>query len=146
MLRNTSLSCQRQNTPEWQAAIEVLLLVAEHDGPPMFVRIGVMRALNRHVERVFDPSRKDKHWGTTEVGAGSMIDVPRRNSVMGRRTAHQAINLSLSLFDCHRAAYRCYAGFRFAIADSDFPSPTIAFGQLNDGVFHSSVFHRISSA
>jgi hypothetical protein len=22
-----------------------------------------MRALNRHVERVFNPSRKDKHWG-----------------------------------------------------------------------------------
>jgi hypothetical protein len=29
----------------------------------MFAQIGVMRALNRHVERVFDPSRKDKHWG-----------------------------------------------------------------------------------
>jgi hypothetical protein len=29
----------------------------------MFARIGIMRALNRHVERVFDPSRKDKHWG-----------------------------------------------------------------------------------
>jgi hypothetical protein len=28
----------------------------------MFARIGVMRALNRDVERVFDPSRKDKHW------------------------------------------------------------------------------------
>jgi hypothetical protein len=25
----------------------------------MFARIGIMRALNRHVERVFDPSRKD---------------------------------------------------------------------------------------
>ena len=31
-----------------------LMLVAEHDGPTMFARIGVMRALNRHVERVFD--------------------------------------------------------------------------------------------
>jgi hypothetical protein len=28
------------------------------DGPTMFARIGVMRALNRHIERVFDPSRK----------------------------------------------------------------------------------------
>jgi hypothetical protein len=27
-------------------------------GPTMFARIGVMRALNRHVERVFDPTRK----------------------------------------------------------------------------------------
>ncbi len=26
-------------------------------------RIGVMRALNRHIERVFDLSRKEKHWG-----------------------------------------------------------------------------------
>jgi hypothetical protein len=29
----------------------------------MFARIGMLRALNRHVERVFDPSRKDTHWG-----------------------------------------------------------------------------------
>src|SRR5450755_2509358 len=29
---------------EWQAAMEALLLVAEHDGPAMFARIGVMRA------------------------------------------------------------------------------------------------------
>ena len=43
--------------------MEALLLVAEHDGPTMFARIGVMRALNRRVERVFDPSRKDKPWG-----------------------------------------------------------------------------------
>jgi hypothetical protein len=32
---------------EWQAAMEALLLVAERDGPTMFARIGVMRALNR---------------------------------------------------------------------------------------------------
>jgi hypothetical protein len=28
----------------------------------MFARIGVMRALNRHVERVFDPDRKNHLW------------------------------------------------------------------------------------
>ena|SRR5450631_1371479 len=33
--------------------MQVLLLVAENDGPAMFARIGVMKALNRHVERVF---------------------------------------------------------------------------------------------
>jgi hypothetical protein len=32
-------------------------------GPTMFARIGVMRGLNRNVERVIDPSRKDHHWG-----------------------------------------------------------------------------------
>ena len=47
---------------EWQAAMEALLLVAELDGPPMFARIGVMKALNRHVERMFDSSRKETHW------------------------------------------------------------------------------------
>jgi len=42
--------------------------VAELDGPPLFARIGIMKAINRHVERLFDPSRKDKHWGTAEAG------------------------------------------------------------------------------
>jgi hypothetical protein len=43
------------------------MLVAELGGPAMFARIGIMRALNRHVERVFDPSRKDKHWGRRKL-------------------------------------------------------------------------------
>jgi hypothetical protein len=30
--------------------MEALILVAKLGGPPMFARIGVMRALNRHVE------------------------------------------------------------------------------------------------
>ena len=52
---------------EWQAAMQALLLVAEQDGPLMFARIGIMRAINRHVERVFDPSRKDHHWGQEKL-------------------------------------------------------------------------------
>ena len=32
--------------PEWQAATEALILVAEQGGPTMFARIGIMRALN----------------------------------------------------------------------------------------------------
>jgi hypothetical protein len=47
--------------------MQALLLVAEHEGPAMFARIGVMKALNRHVERVFDPSRYDKHWGRRKL-------------------------------------------------------------------------------
>jgi hypothetical protein len=42
--------------------MQALLLVAEQDGPAMFARMGVMKALNSHVERVLDPSRKDHHW------------------------------------------------------------------------------------
>jgi hypothetical protein len=34
--------------PEWQAAMEALILVAKGGGPTMFTRIGVLRALNRH--------------------------------------------------------------------------------------------------
>ena len=52
----------KNGRPRWK-----LLLVAELGGPPMFARIGIMRALNRHVERVFDSSRKDKHWGKRKL-------------------------------------------------------------------------------
>ena len=47
---------------EWQTAIEALMLCS-HGGDPMLARIGVMKALNRHVERVFNPDRKETHWG-----------------------------------------------------------------------------------
>jgi hypothetical protein len=53
--------------PEWQAAMEALILVAEFGGPTMFARIGVMRAFNRRVERGFHPSRKDSHWGRRKL-------------------------------------------------------------------------------
>jgi hypothetical protein len=43
------------------------LLVATLGGPTMFARIGVMRALNRHVERVFNPDRKDPPWGKRKL-------------------------------------------------------------------------------
>jgi hypothetical protein len=47
--------------------MEALLLVAELGGPTMFARIGVMRALNRHVGRVFSPDRNDPHWGRRKL-------------------------------------------------------------------------------
>ena len=63
----TKLPKAEHDAVEWQAAMEALLLVAERDGPTMFARIGVMRALNRHVERVFNPERKDHHWGRRKL-------------------------------------------------------------------------------
>jgi hypothetical protein len=53
---------KESDLPEWQAAIEALMLVSR-GGPTMMARMGVMRALNRHVERVFNPERKETHWG-----------------------------------------------------------------------------------
>jgi hypothetical protein len=58
---------------EWQAAMEALILVATSGGPTMFARIGVMRVLNRHVERVFNPDRKGHHTGA----AGSWRGISR---------------------------------------------------------------------
>jgi hypothetical protein len=42
--RITELPKAEHDADEWQAAIQALLLVAEHDGSTMFARIGVMRA------------------------------------------------------------------------------------------------------
>jgi hypothetical protein len=63
----TELPKAKHDADEWQAAMQVLLLVAEQDGSAMFARIGIMRALNRDVERVFNPSPKDTHWGRRKL-------------------------------------------------------------------------------
>ena len=63
----TKLPKAEHEAAEWLAAMEALILVAELGGPTMFARIGVMRALNRHVERVFNPDRKEHHWGRREL-------------------------------------------------------------------------------
>jgi len=54
-------------TAEWQAAMLALMLVVGLNGPTMMARIGIMRALNRSVERTFNPSRKDTHWGQRKL-------------------------------------------------------------------------------
>jgi hypothetical protein len=63
----TRLSKAEHEAAEWQAAMEALILVAISGGPTMFARIGVMRASNRHVERVFNPDRKDHPWGKRKL-------------------------------------------------------------------------------
>jgi hypothetical protein len=44
----TKLPKAEHEAPEWQAAMECLILVAEKNGPTMMARIGIMRALNRY--------------------------------------------------------------------------------------------------
>jgi hypothetical protein len=68
----TKLPKAEHDAKEWQAAMEALL-VAEHGGPTMFARIGFMRALNRQVERVFDPARKNVWRPLPEVVGGWMM-------------------------------------------------------------------------
>jgi hypothetical protein len=62
----TNLPKSESDLPEWQTAIGALMLCSR-GGDPMLARIGVMRALNRHVERVFNPDRKDHHWGKRKI-------------------------------------------------------------------------------
>ena len=62
----TSLKKTESDLPEWQTAIEGLMLVSR-GGPTMMARIAVMKALNRHVEREFNPDAKEHHWGNRKL-------------------------------------------------------------------------------
>ena len=63
----TALPKKEAALPEWQAAIEALMVVVQQRGPMMMARIGVMKALNRHVEQVFNSDRKEHHWGKRKL-------------------------------------------------------------------------------
>ena len=63
----TKLPKAEHEAPEWQAAMQALILVATSGGPTMLARTGIMRALNGHVERVFEPSGKKHHWGKRKL-------------------------------------------------------------------------------
>jgi hypothetical protein len=55
----TKLPNAEQQAPEWQAAVEVLMLIGEHGGDPMMANIAMMRALHRHEPKpVGVPRRK----------------------------------------------------------------------------------------
>ena len=57
----------KQESPEWQIAAEALIMAAEDRGPLMHAHVGMMRALNWQVERVFNPDRRDSHWGKRKL-------------------------------------------------------------------------------
>ena len=63
----TKLPKSEHEAPEWQAAMEALILVAELGGPTMFARIGIMRAVNRQHVREFNPKHKEPHWGRRKL-------------------------------------------------------------------------------
>jgi hypothetical protein len=50
-----------------QTAIAWLIGAAEDRDFLMHARIGMLRALNRNVERVFNPDRKDRRWGKRKL-------------------------------------------------------------------------------
>lgn len=56
-----------QNLEEWQTAGEISIKTAEGRDFLIHARIGMMRALHRNVERVFNPAGKDHHWGRRDL-------------------------------------------------------------------------------
>jgi hypothetical protein len=48
-------------------AANLIVSAAEQGGAIEFARIATLRAINRHVEYAFDPSRKDTHWGRRKL-------------------------------------------------------------------------------
>jgi hypothetical protein len=56
----TKLPKAEHDAEEWLAAMKALLLVGEHDGPTMFARIGMMRALNHRRPVPKDESRRKR--------------------------------------------------------------------------------------
>lgn len=52
---------------EWQTAVQCLMQAADKRGPIEFARMGMLQALNRHVERVFGASRREHHWGRRKL-------------------------------------------------------------------------------
>ena len=63
----TKLPKAEHEATEWLAAMEGLDPGRDVGRPTMFARIGIMRALNRHVGRVFNPDRKEHHWGRRKL-------------------------------------------------------------------------------
>jgi hypothetical protein len=63
---------QSRSAQRWSIFASILVSNSSADAVdmpaiPMLARIGVMKALNRHVERVFNPDRKEVHWGKRKL-------------------------------------------------------------------------------
>jgi hypothetical protein len=75
----TKLPKNETALPEWRTAIEALMLCSR-GGDTMLARIGVMKALNRHLGRVLNQTPKPKAaFGRTFV-CGFRINLQREHS------------------------------------------------------------------
>jgi hypothetical protein len=50
-----------------QTAAHLVTRAAEHSGPMIFAQMGMLQAIHRHHKRVFNPDRKDHHWGKRKL-------------------------------------------------------------------------------
>jgi hypothetical protein len=63
----STLPRKETQSDHWQAAIEALLMAVDGHGPLLHARVGMLRALNQHVERVFNPDPTETHWGKRKL-------------------------------------------------------------------------------
>jgi hypothetical protein len=64
-----------QKVEQWQTAIHCLIGAAEGRDILMHARIGVLRALNRHVVREFNSDRKETHWGKRKLETNDRFSI-----------------------------------------------------------------------
>jgi hypothetical protein len=83
-----------QNLEAWQTAVGALIMAAEDRGPLMHARIGMLRALNRNVERIFGSLRKDTQWGKRKLKTDQnddRVDLRRHQQRGWRRRPPQGL-------------------------------------------------------
>lgn len=51
-----NLPKSERDLPEWRLAVQMLIDAAEDRGPMLFARMGIDRAVARHVQRTFSPT------------------------------------------------------------------------------------------
>jgi hypothetical protein len=73
--RRAKLPKAERYLPEWQAAGAALIMAAEGRGPLMHARVGMLRVLNRNVERMFRP-RRSRHYFFLASGPFASHDRP----------------------------------------------------------------------
>jgi hypothetical protein len=99
----TKLPKAEHDAEEWQAAMEALLLVAEHDGPTMLARIGVMRALTFFSKKIKAPEQSRafplEEYIRPSKRMSILLAAFRSSHVIGAGTSVVLIRW------CHRAAF-----------------------------------------
>jgi len=59
----TGLPAAEQKKTHWQTATRELLISAERNGIILMAQWALLQAIHHGKERVFNPERKDHHWG-----------------------------------------------------------------------------------
>ena len=62
-----SVPASEHDDLEAQIAAHCVTEAAESNGPMVFARIGMLKAINRHKPREFTPSCKPHHWGKRKL-------------------------------------------------------------------------------